>query len=213
MIPVAKIVPNETNPRLIKELNFERLCNSLKEFPEMMSLRPIVVDENNVILAGNMRFTALKHMGYSELPDEWVKVAKGLTEAQKREFIIKDNSSFGEYDWDKIANEWTDLPLVDWGVTEMKYFETTLEDFFAPNEKESDHGLERIILKYPHEEHDEILDFLKKIDKTFSGVGSFDGGTQLGTQIANDYLLSRWRRLAVDIFTTESLETRRGALL
>src|SRR5688572_30309727 len=82
----------------------------------MMALRPIVVDDEGVVLGGNMRLEALKSLGYKELPDEWVKRASELSEEQKREFIIKDNSSFGEYNWELLANEWSDLPLSDWGV-------------------------------------------------------------------------------------------------
>lgn len=82
----------------------------------MMALRPIVVDSKGMILGGNMRLEALKSLGHKEIPDEWVRRAGRLTEGQKREFIIKDNSSFGEYDWDLLANEWSDLPLTEWGV-------------------------------------------------------------------------------------------------
>lgn len=82
----------------------------------MMVLRPMIVDEDNVVLGGNMRLNAIKALGMKEIPDEWVKKASELTDAQKKEFIIKDNSGFGEYDWDAIANEWSDLPLADWGL-------------------------------------------------------------------------------------------------
>ena len=82
----------------------------------MMTLRPIVIDDQGVVLGGNMRLEALKALGHKEIPDEWVKRASELTEEQKREFIIKDNSAFGEYNWDLLANEWSDYPLADWGV-------------------------------------------------------------------------------------------------
>lgn len=113
---LSEITKNPANPRLIKDDKFARLKNSIQEFPQMMTLRPIVVDDQGVVLGGNMRLEALKALGYKEIPDEWVKRAEELTEEQKREFIIKDNNSFGEYDWDLLANDWSDLPLSEWGV-------------------------------------------------------------------------------------------------
>jgi DNA modification methylase len=110
------IKKNPKNPRLIKDAQFERLKKSVQEFPQMMTLRPIVVDSEGIVLGGNMRLEALKSLGYKEVPDEWVKRADELTEEQKREFVIKDNGAFGEYNWDLLANEWSDLPLADWGV-------------------------------------------------------------------------------------------------
>jgi len=82
----------------------------------MMELRPIIIDEGNIILGGNMRFNALKHLGYKELPVEWVKQANELTEEQKQEFIVKDNVGFGEWDWDILANEWDTEKLEEWGL-------------------------------------------------------------------------------------------------
>lgn len=116
MMLLSSLKANPANPRIIKDEKFARLKKSLKDFPQMMSLRPIVVDESNMVLGGNMRLAALKANGLKEIPDEWVKQASELTEEQKQEFIIKDNNAFGEYDWDVLANEWSDLPLSDWGV-------------------------------------------------------------------------------------------------
>ena len=120
---LSAIKSNPRNPRTIRDEKFDRLKKSLESFPQMMELRPIVVDENGVILGGNMRYQALKALGKSEIPDEWVKRADELTEEQKREFIIKDNVGFGAWDWDLIANEWDDLPLADWGL-DVPTFET-----------------------------------------------------------------------------------------
>ena len=82
----------------------------------MMALRPIIVDSEGMILGGNMRFKALKELGYKDVPDEWVKRDSELTEAEKQRFIIADNIGFGEYDWDLLANEWDKDDLIDWGL-------------------------------------------------------------------------------------------------
>ena len=116
MIKVSSLKKNPKNPRQIRDEKFEKLKASIQEFPQMMALRPMIVDETNTVLGGNMRLNAIKALGMTEIPDEWVKKASDLTEDQKKEFVIKDNSGFGEYDWDAIANEWSDLPLTDWGL-------------------------------------------------------------------------------------------------
>jgi len=112
-VKLSEIKPNPDNPRRINKEKMERLVKSLKEFPEMMDLREIVVDETMTILGGNMRFRALKEAGEKEAI---AKVATGLTPDQKKEFIIKDNAPFGEWDMDALANVWSDLPLVEWGL-------------------------------------------------------------------------------------------------
>ena len=113
---ITELKPNPNNPRLIKDDKFKKLCDSIQAFPKMMELRPIIIDEGNIILGGNMRFNALKHLGYKELPVEWVKQANELTEEQKQEFIVKDNVGFGEWDWDILANEWDTEKLEEWGL-------------------------------------------------------------------------------------------------
>jgi site-specific DNA-methyltransferase (adenine-specific) len=113
---ITELKPNPNNPRLIKDDKFKKLCDSIQAFPKMMELRPIIIDEDNIILGGNMRFNALKHLGYKELPAEWVKQANELTEEQKQEFIVKDNVGFGEWDWDILANEWDTQKLEEWGL-------------------------------------------------------------------------------------------------
>jgi hypothetical protein len=112
-IKLYKVKGNPNNPRIVKDDKFKKLVKSLKEFPEMLELRPIVVDENMIILGGNQRFRAAKEAG---LKDVWIDIAKGFNEEQKKEFIIKDNVSSGEWEWDILANEWNVLELMDWGV-------------------------------------------------------------------------------------------------
>ena len=88
---LSKIKNNPHNPRLIKDDKFKKLCNSIKEFPKMMELRPIIIDDSFMVLGGNMRLRACKELGMKEIPEEWVKKASDLTEEEKKQFIIKDN--------------------------------------------------------------------------------------------------------------------------
>lgn len=113
---LSDIKPNPDNPRIIKDESFEKLCNSIKEFPKMMKLRPIVVDMQNMVLGGNMRLKALQHLGFKEIPDEWVKRADELTEDEKRRFIIADNVSGGEWDWDTLKTDWDVEQINEWGL-------------------------------------------------------------------------------------------------
>lgn len=113
LIPIENIKENPDNPRSITKDKFKKLVKSLKEFPEMLKLRPIVVDKDNVILGGNMRFKAATELGIKKV---YVIQADELTDEQKREFIIKDNSSYGAWDFDLLANEWDLDNLTDWGI-------------------------------------------------------------------------------------------------
>tara|TARA_R100001015_G_C4630266_1_gene191774 strand:+ start:46 stop:642 length:597 start_codon:yes stop_codon:yes gene_type:complete len=123
-LSVEEVKENPDNPRIIKDYKFNKLVRSVKDFPKMLELRPIVVDENNIILGGNMRYKAAVQAGLKEV---YVIQAKELTEEQKKEFVIKDNSSFGEWDWDILANEWDVQNLKDWGLDIPKWEET--DDF------------------------------------------------------------------------------------
>ena len=111
-VSISKIKPNPNNPRLIKDDKFAKLVTSIQEFPEMLNIRPIVVNKDMVILGGNMRFKACKEAGLKEIPI----IVADLTEEQEREFIIKDNVSGGEWDWNLLANEWDVDQLTGWGL-------------------------------------------------------------------------------------------------
>jgi DNA modification methylase len=109
---ITEIKFNPTNPRIIKDSKFKELVQSIKDFPDMLDLRPIVIDENNMILGGNMRLKACIEAGLAEVP-----VTKAhLSEEQKKEFIIKDNVGYGEWDWDTLANGWDVAKLEEWGL-------------------------------------------------------------------------------------------------
>jgi DNA modification methylase len=142
MVLLADIKQNPNNPRLIKDDKFKKLRKSLQEFPQMMELRPMIVDADGVILGGNMRYQAIKASGRKEIPDSWVMRADELTEEQKQEFIIKDNIGFGEWDFELLANEWGDLPLDDWGLDLPPMpgdgLEAHEDDYEIPDEIETD---------------------------------------------------------------------------
>jgi hypothetical protein len=110
---ITDVKLNPNNPRLIKDDKFTKLVQSIKDFPEMLDIRPIVVNSDMVILGGNMRFKACKEAGLKEVP---IIIADSLTEEQQREFLIKDNTSGGEWDWEVLANEWDTEQLEAWGL-------------------------------------------------------------------------------------------------
>jgi DNA modification methylase len=131
---INEIKPNPNNPRIIKDDKFKKLVKSIQDFPQMLELRPIVIDENNIVLGGNMRLKACIEAGLTDVP---VKQAKDLTEEQKKEFIVKDNVGYGEWDWDDLANNWDEQLLTEWGLDIPNFDATVLEaeedDFAVPD--------------------------------------------------------------------------------
>ncbi len=113
VVKVDKIKGNPNNPRIIKDDKFYKLVNSIKGFPKMLELRPVIINKDMIILGGNMRWKAAKEAGIKEIP---VMIADDLTEKEQREFIIKDNIGYGEWDWEMLANEWETEELNDWGL-------------------------------------------------------------------------------------------------
>ena len=130
LINIQEVKPNENNPRFIKDYKFKKLVKSIKEFPEMLKLRPIVVNSDMVVLGGNMRLKACKEAGLKEV---YILKADDLTEQQQREFIVKDNVGFGEWDWDVLGNEWNTQQLEDWGMEVIGFDvdEDDLSDSFS----------------------------------------------------------------------------------
>jgi len=131
-VKISKVKNNPNNPRLIKDEKFKKLVASISSFPEMLEKRPIVVDEDFMVLGGNMRLKASTEAGLKEV---WIDVAEGWTEKQKAEFIIKDNVGFGDWDWDSLANEWNSAELEEWGVDSWKNIDDmeTSDDFSLPD--------------------------------------------------------------------------------
>ena len=112
-VKTKDIIANENNPRILKDDKFKKLVQSIKDFPEMLEIRPIVVNNEMMILGGNMRLKAIEEIGLKEVP---IIKAENLTEQQQREFLIKDNVGFGEWDWDALANDWNPEELNQWGL-------------------------------------------------------------------------------------------------
>jgi len=123
-VKISKVVPNENNPRFIKDSKFKKLVKSIQDFPEMLKLRPIVVNKDMVVLGGNMRLKACKEAGLKEV---YILKADELTDEQQQEFIVKDNVGFGEWDWDILANEWDIKQLEEWGLDGFPFEDEVLE--------------------------------------------------------------------------------------
>ena len=163
LVKISAVKTNPKNPRLIKDDKFRKLVKSIQEFPQMLELRPIVVDENNIVLGGNMRLKACIEVGLKEV---FIVKADDLTEQQKDEFIVKDNVGFGEWDWDILANEWDTEKLQDWGLDLLIFNDV---DYSGKNQ-EIDVDLydnEMIIkLKYSEDDYNLVRDQLSKIAST-----------------------------------------------
>lgn len=165
-VDIRQIRPNPDNPRFIKEGKFEKLVKSIKEFPEMLELRPIVVNQDMVVLGGNMRLKACEEAGIEQVP---IIFADNLTEEQQKEFIIKDNSSFGEWDWDLLANEWdTDL-LEDWGIDlPVLLEEPDMDDLIA--DPKSKPATMKITFDSPEQLQKAEIDIQELIDRKYEGA-------------------------------------------
>ncbi len=173
-VDIKQVRSNPDNPRLIKDYKFEKLVNSIKEFPQMLDLRPIVVNQDMIVLGGNMRLKACEEAGLTEVP---IIFADNLTPEQEKEFIIKDNSSFGEWDWDLLANQWNTDQLIDWGMDLPKEWsldpEELGEDFsLADGDREP---FQQMTFKLADEQAEQIknaLDDIKKLEE-FKYVETF----------------------------------------
>lgn len=163
---IKDIKPNPDNPRTIRDKNFEKLVNSIKEFPEMLELRPVVVNQDMVILGGNMRYEACKSAGFKEVP---IIIADKLTEKKQREFIIKDNVSGGEWDWDLLANEWSTDELNDWGLDVPDWNANEPEIDLSSLDHDLDtylnNTIRQIVLYYENDLHAQILERLEKVSQ------------------------------------------------
>ena len=159
-VKINTVKSNPDNPRLIKDNKFQKLVTSLKEFPEMAAVRPIVVNTDMVVLGGNMRLKAMKEAGWKDVPIEIVD----WSEDKQREFIVKDNVGFGEWNWDDLANEWNAEDLESWGLDVWQ------PDDFSDKNKEIDIdelGDDMVIkLTYSEDEYNQVKEALSKIAAT-----------------------------------------------
>ncbi|MFN7610267.1 MAG: ParB N-terminal domain-containing protein [bacterium] len=159
---VSQIKPNPNNPRLIKDDKFKKLVQSIKDFPDMLNKRPIVVNKDMIVLGGNMRLKACIEAGMKDVP----VIVADWSEEQQREFIIKDNVSGGEWDWDILANEWDAKQVADWGLDIPDF---SKQDFSDKNEEIDIDSLDSqmiIKLQYTEEEYNLVRDQLAKIAAT-----------------------------------------------
>ena len=175
---LSQLKPNTSNPRQITEAKLQKLKKSIESFEQMMEARPMIVNTNMEILGGNMRYRALNALGYDEIPDIWVK-KMDFTPEQEREFIVKDNVGFGEWDWDALANEWEQSELIDWGFEpynfgmstdildvddETEYTEATL----APEKpKITDEGYVRYEVILLEQDKQKVVETIAKVRKEY----------------------------------------------
>ena len=131
-VKISEVKANPNNPRIIKDDKFQKLVKSIKEFPEMLNIRPIVVNADMIVLGGNMRLKACKEAGLKELP---IIKADDLTEEQQKQFIIKDNVGFGEWDWEDLANNWDSEQLTEWGLDIPDFAQIPSEDELIGDDK------------------------------------------------------------------------------
>lgn len=171
LISINKLKNNPNNPRIIKDDKFEKLVKSIQEFPKMLELRPIVVNEDMVVLGGNMRLRACREAGLKEV---YVIKASDLTQEQQEEFIIKDNIGYGEWDWDNLANSWDSEKLIDWGLDVWVSSNDDLLNVEQPNDDEldsspkiTDEGYSLFELVMLHENKLHLLDVLNQIKREF----------------------------------------------
>ncbi len=174
LVSIGQVKPNENNPRIIKDYKFKKLVKSIQDFPQMLQLRPIVVNQDNVVLGGNMRLKACKEAGLKEV---YIIQAKDLTEAQQKEFIVKDTVGFGEWDWDILANQWDNTQLGEWGL-----------DVWQPEEEVDysaldDLGLDGVVgdmeknvksaiqIEFESEDYEEAKELVSKYRKSGAYIG------------------------------------------
>jgi ParB-like chromosome segregation protein Spo0J len=165
-VKISEVKNNPKNPRLIKDDKFRKLVKSIQEFPQMLELRPIVVDENNIVLGGNMRLKACKEAGLKEV---FIVKAENLTELQKDEFIVKDNVGFGEWDWDMLANEWDTEKLDEWGLDLPVFMDEPSLDELIGEEKNKPASM-KITFKTVEQLQEAENDIQELIDRKYNGA-------------------------------------------
>jgi len=161
-VKVTEVISNANNPRLIKDDKFRKLVKSIQEFPDMLNVRPLVVNKDMVVLGGNMRLKAIKEAGIKEINIEIVD----WSEDKQKEFIIKDNASFGEWDWSDLANNWDSEELTDWGVDIIGFsnVEDLGEGFSLPDGDKS--PFQQMTFTLADEQAEQIKNAIEEIKST-----------------------------------------------
>jgi ParB-like chromosome segregation protein Spo0J len=163
-VKLSEVKSNPNNPRIIKDDKFRKLVNSIQEFPKMLEIRPIVVNADMIVLGGNMRLKACKEAGLKEVP---IIFADDLTEDEQKQFIIKDNVGFGEWDWDMLANEWEPELLNEWGLEVPNWGETPDYDILDDDEangqlEDMTSGVKKAIqIEFDLEHYEEAFELVK----------------------------------------------------
>ena len=226
-VSITEVKPNGSNPRIIKDAKFKQLVQSIQEFPEMLELRPIIVNADMVILGGNMRYKACMDAGIKEIP---IMIADSLDEAKQKEFIVKDNVGFGEWDWDVLANEWDVEELAHWGLDLPLDFGTEIEleaeedNFSVPDIIETDIVLGDLFEIGEHRllcgdstdsdavaklMHGELADMCHT-DPPYNI--DYEGGSKKREKIANDKL-DDFPKFLYDVYTTISTALKKGGAI
>lgn len=170
-VKIAEVKPNPNNPRLIKDDKFRKLVKSIQEFPDMLNVRPIVVNQDMVVLGGNMRLKAIKEAGYKDIAVQIVD----WSDDQQKEFIVKDNASFGEWNWDDLANNWDEEKLVEWGVDawvnkgndDLLELDAKTEEETSNAPKITDEGYSLFEIVMLHENKVHLFDVLNQVKREF----------------------------------------------
>ena len=188
-VKISKVVPNKNNPRIIKDQKFKKLVQSINEFPEMLKLRPIVVNKDMVVLGGNMRLKACKEAGLKEV---YILKADELTDEQQQEFIVKDNVGFGEWDWDALGNEWNSVQLEDWGMDNWQNMDDieTSDEFNLPDGDKEPFQQQTYTLA--DEQAEQIKNAIADVKKTeeYKYIETF--GNENGNGNALYLIISQW---------------------
>jgi hypothetical protein len=171
-VPINTVKANPNNPRIIKDDKFAKLVKSITEFPQMLNLRTIVVNDDMVVLGGNMRLKACKEAGLKDIP---IIKASELTEQQQKEFIVKDNVGYGEWNWDDLANNWDAEELTEWGLDvwnnnlndELLSIDNTIDDVKDSSPKITDEGYSLFEIVMLHENKLILLDVINQLKREF----------------------------------------------
>jgi len=225
-VKLSEIKSNPNNPRIIKDDKFSKLVKSIQEFPKMLEIRPIVVNADMIVLGGNMRLKACKEAGLKEVP---IIFADDLTEDEQKQFIIKDNVGFGEWDWDMIANEWDAEQVEEWGLDIPEFsikeeLQAEEDDYEIPDQLNTDIVIGDLFQIGDHRllcgdstDSDQLAKLMngEKADICHTDPPyniNYEGGSKKREKIANDKL-DDFPKFLYDVYTTISTGLKKGGAI